>query len=174
MAETEPIRHCTNCGAPVEQRQAFGQVRPVCPECGRVHFIDPKVAAGAVISRDGRILLVRRAVEPRVGQWTIPAGFVEADEDPRQTAARECQEETGLQVRITELLDVVHGREHPAGASIVILYRGEIVGGELAPDDDVDAVDFFPPEQLPKLAFRATHAAIQRWREAEAQRSQAG
>lgn len=167
MAETEPIRHCTNCGAAVEQRQAFGQIRPVCPECGRVHFIDPKVAAGAVISREGKILLVRRAVEPRVGQWTIPAGFVEADEDPRQTAARECQEETGLQVRITELLDVVHGREHPAGASIVILYRGEIVGGELAPDDDVDAVDFFAPDQLPTLAFRATQAAIQRWREAK-------
>lgn len=170
MAETAPIQHCASCGTKVEQRQAFGQVRPVCPACGRVHFIDPKVAAGVVVSRNGQILLVRRAVEPRVGEWTIPAGFVEADEDPRHTAARECLEETGLQVRITDLLDVVHGREHPAGASIVIVYRGEVVGGELAPDDDVDAVDFFAAGQLPKLAFRATRAAIQRWRALEHQR----
>ena len=165
MAEPATIRHCISCGAQVEMRQAFGQLRPVCPECGRVHFIDPKVAAGAVIDQHGKILLVRRAVEPKVGKWTIPAGFVEADEDPRRTAARECLEETGLEVEIGELLDVIHGREHPAGASIVIVYRAEVVGGELAPDDDVDAVDYFAAEQLPELAFRATRAAIQRWRE---------
>lgn len=165
MAEPAAIQHCISCGAKVEQRQAFGQLRPVCPRCGRVHFIDPKVAAGVVIDRQGQILLVRRAVEPEVGKWTIPAGFVEADEDPRQTAARECLEETGLRVEVGELLDVIHGREHPAGASIVIVYRGEIVGGELRPDDDVDAVDFFAAEQLPELAFRATQLAIQRWHE---------
>lgn len=167
MAEPAEIRHCISCGARVERRQAFGQLRPVCPECGRVHFIDPKVAAGAVIARAGEILLVRRAVEPELGKWTIPAGFVEADEDPRQTAVRECLEETGLRVEIGELLDVIHGREHPAGASIVIVYRGEIAGGEIAPDDDVDAVDFFAAERLPELAFRATRTAIERWQQSE-------
>lgn len=167
MAESSPILHCASCGARVEQREAFGQLRPVCPDCGRVHFIDPKVAAGVVVSREGKILLVRRAVEPQVGKWTIPAGFVEADEDPQHTAARECLEETGLQVEVSDLLEVVYGREHPAGASIVIVYRGEIAGGEPSPNDDVDAVDFFAPEQLPALAFRATEAAIRRWQEFE-------
>jgi len=167
VAEPSPILHCASCGTLLEQRQAYGQLRPVCPACGRVHFIDPKVAAGAVVSWGRKILLVRRAVEPQLGKWSIPAGFVEGDEDPRAAAARECQEETGLQVEITDLLDVVHGREHPAGASIVIIYRGEIVAGQPKANDDVDAVDFFAPDQLPELAFKATRAAIARWEETE-------
>lgn len=165
MAEPQPIRHCTNCGAEVEQRLAFGLVRPVCPACGRVHFIDPKVASGALVSRNGELLLVRRGVDPEIGKWTIPGGFVEGDEDPRLTAERECLEETGLQVRTGRLLDVVHGSEHPSGASIVIVYLAEILGGELAAGDDADAVDFFSPGQLPELAFNATRRAIESWRQ---------
>jgi ADP-ribose pyrophosphatase YjhB (NUDIX family) len=129
-----------------------------------VHFIDPKVASGVVVTRADKLLLVRRAVEPELGKWTIPAGFVEGDEDPRKTAERECLEETGLQVQIGRLLEVIHGREHSSGASIVIVYLGEILGGELAANDDADAVDFFPSTDLPQLAFQATHRAIESWR----------
>jgi ADP-ribose pyrophosphatase YjhB (NUDIX family) len=132
-----------------------------------VHFVDPKVASGALISKGDNLLLVRRAVEPEIGKWTIPAGFVEGDEDPRETAERECLEETGLQVRIGRLLDVIHGREHSSGASIVIVYLGEIIGGELAASDDADAVDFFPSTALPDLAFIATRLAIESWRSAK-------
>ncbi len=164
MAQRNPIRHCTACGAAVERKQAFGRRRPVCPACGHVHFIDPKVAAGVVVEREGKILLVRRAVEPEIGKWSIPAGFVEADEDPVKTAARECQEETGLEVRIVRLMDVIHGREHPSGASIVIVYLGEIASGDLVARDDVDAAGFFNPMELPPIAFEATRVAIDRWR----------
>jgi ADP-ribose pyrophosphatase YjhB (NUDIX family) len=128
-----------------------------------VHFLDPKVGAGVLIAKDGKILLVRRSVEPELGKWTLPAGFVEGDEDPRATASRECLEETGLVVRIGELLDVIHGREHSGGASIVIIYTGKVVGGELAPSDDADAAKYFAPSELPPLAFEATRRAIEEW-----------
>jgi ADP-ribose pyrophosphatase YjhB (NUDIX family) len=164
MAERKPIRFCISCGSPVEQRQAFGRVRPVCPSCGYVHFLDPKVAAGVVVETDGRVLLVRRSVEPEVGKWTIPGGFVEADEDPAATAVRECLEETGLKVQITGLLDVLHGQEHSSGASIVIVYRGEPKSGTLLAGDDADRAAFFEREDLPALAFAATRHALQRWK----------
>jgi ADP-ribose pyrophosphatase YjhB (NUDIX family) len=128
-----------------------------------VHFEDPKVAAAALVERDGRLLLVRRTNNPARGQWTLPAGFVDADEDPQAAAARECLEETGLEVRVTRLLDVIAGREHPRGASIVIVYLAEAVGGELKAGDDADEVAFFPANDLPALAFRATRQAVERW-----------
>jgi ADP-ribose pyrophosphatase YjhB (NUDIX family) len=128
-----------------------------------VHFLDPKVGAGVLISKDHKVLLVRRSVEPEIGKWTLPAGFVEGDEDPKDTASRECLEETGLKVKVGSLLDVIYGREHPSGATIVIIYAAEIVGGELAASDDADAVEYFAPTDLPPLAFEATRVAIEGW-----------
>jgi ADP-ribose pyrophosphatase YjhB (NUDIX family) len=148
-------------------------MRPVCPSCGKVHFIDPKVGAGVLISRADKVLLVRRAVEPEKGKWTLPAGFVEGDEDPAATAVRECFEETGLQIEITGLLDVIHGKEHGSGASIVIMYEGKILGGTLEARDDADAVDFYDPNKLPPLGFEATRRAIHRWKAISAQDSAA-
>ena len=143
----------------------------MCPACGWIHFLDPKVAAAVVLAREGKILLVRRAVEPEQGKWTLPAGFVEADEDPAEAARRECREETGLQVELLGLLDVIHGKEHSRGASIVIVYEGKILGGEIQPRDDVDAVTFFELGALPALAFEATRVAIESWSQRPAQGS---
>jgi ADP-ribose pyrophosphatase YjhB (NUDIX family) len=128
-----------------------------------VHFVDPKVGAGVLLSEDKKILLVRRSVEPEIGKWTLPAGFVEGDEDPRETAARECLEETGLEVRIDDLLEVIHGREHSSGATIVIIYTGEVLGGQLDAQDDADAAKYFSATDLPPLAFKATRVAIEGW-----------
>lgn len=163
MNDALPAIHCLRCGRRMESRQAYGGLRPVCPACGHVHFEDPKVAAAALVERDGLLLLVRRTNNPARGQWTLPAGFVDADEDPQAAAARECLEETGLEVRVTRLLDVIAGREHPRGASIVIVYLAEAVGGELRAGDDADEVAFFPADSLPALAFRATRQAVERW-----------
>jgi 8-oxo-dGTP diphosphatase len=164
MAEFDKIEFCPACGKRVELREAFGRIRPVCPHCGRVHFQDPKVAAAALVVRDRKVLLVRRVNVPERGKWTLPAGFVEFDEDPRLAAVRECEEETGLKVRVTDLVDVIYGQEHPRGASIVIVYRAEIAEGDLGAHDDADAAGFFGPDELPPLAFRATRSVLDRWR----------
>jgi ADP-ribose pyrophosphatase YjhB (NUDIX family) len=158
------ILFCASCGHAVELRLAFGRVRPVCPNCGRVHFQDPKVAAGVLVIQDGKVLLVRRALEPQQGRWSLPAGFVDAEEDPRLAAVRECREETGLEVETTGVLDVFSGREHPAGADIVLIFTAAARGGELQPGDDADAVAFFGLEEMPPLAFQATRRSIETWR----------
>jgi ADP-ribose pyrophosphatase YjhB (NUDIX family) len=164
MAEFDEIEFCPACGTRIDHREAFGRVRPVCPNCGHVHFQDPKVAAAALVERDRKVLLVRRVNVPERGKWTLPAGFVDFDEDPRLAAARECKEETGLDVRVTDLVDVIYGQEHPRGASIVIVYRAEIAEGDLGAHDDADAVGFFGPDELPALAFLATRVVLERWR----------
>ena len=142
--------------------EKFGRVRPVCPQCGWIHFVDPKVAAAVLIEQDGRVLLVRRAGDPFRGLWTLPAGFINGGEDPAEAAARECLEETGLSVRVTRVFEIVAGREHPRGADFVIVYQAEVVGGELSPDDDADAAEWFLLSDLPPLAFRATQKVLSR------------
>ncbi len=159
------VRFCASCGHAVEERLAFGRSRPVCPQCGWIHFEDPKVAAGVLVTRDGKVLLVRRAVEPQQGQWSLPAGFVDAGEDPRLAAQRECREETGLEVETTGVLDVFSGREHPGGADIVLVFTARPLGGELRPGDDADAVAFFGLDELPALAFLATRRSIEAWQQ---------
>ena len=159
MSNTD-FNYCSRCGALVNHEERFGKVRPVCPQCGWIHFVDPKVAAAVLIEQEGRVLLVRRAGEPFQGYWTLPAGFINGGEDPAEAAARECLEETGLNVRVTRLLDIISGKEHPLGADFIIVYRAEIIDGELKPDDDADAAEWFERENLPQLAFRATQVVL--------------
>ena len=139
----------------------FGRDRPVCPSCHWIHFADPKVAAAVLVQSDGRVLLVRRVNQPFRGLWTLPAGFVDAGEDPAEAARRECLEETGLTVRVTHVVDVVAGREHPRGADFIIVYAAEVLSGELAAADDADLAEWFPLGDLPPLAFRATQWILQ-------------
>ena len=154
------INFCPRCGTAVKHEEKYGLVRPVCPQCGWIHFIDPKVAAAVLIEEHGRILLVRRAGEPFRGLWTLPAGFVNGGEDPAEAAARECLEETGLSVRVTRVIDIVAGREHERGADFVIVYQAEIISGVLNPADDADAAEWFGRDQLPALAFQATQKIL--------------
>ena len=155
-----PIRFCPYCGTPVQLKLHHGELRPTCPSCNWVYFPDPKVAAAVLVKRNGRVLLTRRSYQPEEGKWALPAGFVNAFEGPAEAAARECREETGLEVAITDLLTVVSGREHPDGADMVLVYRGEVIGGTLQAGDDAAAAEFFDPGNLPPLAFRATRIAL--------------
>ena len=160
MARDSYIKFCPRCAAEVTHEEKFGMMRPVCPQCGWIHFVDPKVAAAVLIEQDGRVLLVRRVNEPFRGMWTLPAGFVNGGEDPAEAAARECLEETGLSVNVTRVLDVISGREHERGADFIIVYFAEIVSGELIPADDADAVEWFARNELPPLAFKATQKVL--------------
>ena len=151
-----PIRFCPLCGTSLIERYHTGRMRPACPNCGWVYFPDPKVAAAALISDGQNVLLARRVNDPQRGLWTLPAGFVDAGEDPARAAERECFEETGLSVRVMRVLDVIAGREHERGADFVIVYQAEILGGIISPSDDADAVEWFEYDKLPPLAFIAT------------------
>lgn len=160
MTAFENIRFCVQCGSALQPRVMFGQMRPVCPTCGWIYFEDPKVAVAVLVERQDQVLLVQRANEPGRGLWSLPAGFMDAHEDPASAAARECREETGLAVVITGLRGVVAGREHARGADFLLIYTAVIQSGDLCAGDDADAAQFFPRAQLPPLAFRATRVAL--------------
>jgi len=162
VAEYLELNYCPQCGSPLQDRQGYGRVRRYCPACDRIVFRDPKVAAGVVAEQDGRVLLVRRRAGPGQGLWSIPAGFVEHDEAPAVAAARECREETGLEVELTGLLDVVaEGRR--GEASFLIIYRGRVIGGALRAGDDAERAAFFPLDDLPEMAFTSTRCALARF-----------
>ncbi len=162
------LNYCVRCGHALERRETLGAMRPVCTQCGRVHFIDPKVAVGLVVARGGRLLLVQRRNEPESGKWSIPAGFVDAGEDPARAAEREGLEETGLRLEVTGLLDVYAKGQDTEGADILIVYTARAVGGELQPGDDAAQAAYFAPADLPELAFVSTRKIIERWAQASA------
>jgi 8-oxo-dGTP diphosphatase len=153
-------RFCPSCGGAL--RHSPGPRSPAtCTACGRPHWADPKVGVGAVVHDDaGRLLLVRRAVEPGLGRWALPAGYVDAGDDPRDAAAREVLEETGLVVRVGAVLDVYpSGLAAAGGASFFLAFAADVVGGELRAGDDAADAAFFAADELPPLAFRSTEAA---------------
>jgi ADP-ribose pyrophosphatase YjhB (NUDIX family) len=167
VAAVLEMNYCPRCAQPLQDRLAFGRTRRVCVTCDFVFFREHKVAAAAIVAREGQVLLVRRTMSPGQGKWMIPGGFVEFDEDPRQAVEREVLEETGYKVKATQLLDVIFGQEHPRGASLLILYLARFVDDKPASGMDqgeVDAVAFFPPDQLPPVAFKTTQRVIELWK----------
>lgn len=159
MKESE-VYYCPRCGTALIQAHRAGRSRPVCPACDWTYFPDPKVAAAVLVEQDGKVLLVRRTNNPHIGLWTLPAGFIDAGEDPARAAERECREETGLHVRVTELIDVIPGQEHSLGAHFVIAYRAAVLSGQLRAGDDADQVGFFRRDDLPPIAFEATKKVL--------------
>lgn len=156
----DEVNFCPRCGTELIQVKHFGHNRPTCPKCEWIYFPDPKVAVAVLILEQERILLVRRTNQPEQGKWTLPAGFVDAGEDPKLAAERECFEETGLHVEVTELINVYSGREHDRGADILIAYHAETRSGELIPGDDADKAAFFQLSDLPPLAFTSTYEIL--------------
>jgi len=156
----DEVNYCPRCGNSLIEGIRYGRIRKVCPQCDWIYFADPKVAAAVLVEKNGKVLLVRRANDPAKGLWTLPAGFVDAGEDPARAAERECLEETGLKVEVKRLIEVMAGQEHPRGANITIFYQAEIIGGEEKPSDDVDCVAYFGRDELPPLAFESTKRII--------------
>ena len=151
---------CTECGARLKRKEAFGKVRGVCPKCGHVDFDDPKVAVGVVVEQEGRIVLTKRGHEPKMGCWSFPSGYVDAGEALEEAAAREVAEETGLEVRIDRLL----GAYSSSGEKTVfIAYAGTVTGGKLAVGEECLEVVPFLPGELPDLAFPHDAAILVAW-----------
>ncbi len=156
MASRVEVKYCIRCGDAVELHPSYGQVRPLCPSCGWIYFADPKVAVGVLLEEGNKVLMVQRGCEPHRGRWTFPAGFVNAGEAPADAAVRECLEETGLKVCLRGVLDIYAKKEHPGGADFIIIYRAEVIAGQLSAADDATDARWFARDALPEIAFDAT------------------
>lgn len=160
----DPLRHahlyCPRCGQPMGRRQEGDKVRPACTACDYVQYLNPSPAAAVIVMRDGKLCLVRRKYPPREGMWTLPAGFMEYDEEIEETAVREVREETGLDVRLNGLFAVHNGILPPDRPVLLVVYRGEEIGGELCAGDDAAAVGFYDLEALPGPIAFAAHRKV--------------
>ncbi|MCP5149140.1 MAG: NUDIX hydrolase [Ectothiorhodospiraceae bacterium] len=156
----EVIVWCCRCRGTMGTREVQGRPRRVCEACGFIHFVEAKVGVGVCVIDDDRLLLVRRRFNPEKGRWSLPAGFLDSGDDPRACAVREAREETGLEVRVTGLVDVFHNPPQRGGATLFVLFEAEIVGGRLEAADDATDADFFPLDALPDLAFPSTRHAV--------------
>lgn len=158
------MQFCIRCGGRLEVQwvEAEERERPVCPACGFILYMNPKVVAGAIPFQDGRVLLLRRRIEPARGRWTFPAGYVELGESLEEAAIRETQEEVALEIGELSLLNVYSYPESPV---VTVVYLSPIFGGEPRTGTEAEEVAFFSPEALPweELAFRSTREALEDW-----------
>jgi ADP-ribose pyrophosphatase YjhB (NUDIX family) len=151
------LNYCERCGAPLQRGGEHGPNVLHCsrPSCGVPAFRNPKPCAGALVEQDGRVLLVRRAVTPYLGEWDIPGGFLHEWEHPAEAARREVREETGLDVELTELLGILLDRYGDADHNTLnIYYRARVFAGEARAGDDAADLGWFGPDELPeRIAF---------------------
>ena len=162
--ETSWERFCLRCGGVLQEQwvETEGRERPLCQNCGFILYRNPKVVAGVILSQDGRVLLLRRMIEPARGKWTFPAGFVELWESVEEAAIRETREEVSLEISELSLLNVYSYRESPV---VTVVYHSRIIGGNPQAGQEAEEVAFFAPESLPweDLAFWSTRDALKDW-----------
>jgi 8-oxo-dGTP diphosphatase len=146
--------YCVNCGTRLEPRVIEGRTLEACPNDEFVLWRDPKVATAVVVEAAGGIVLGRRAIEPGLGLWCLPGGFVNDDEGPLDAAARECREEIGADVEVTGLIGVYHIAKQGGSSMIGIGYHARVVAGqEVEAGAEMLELEVFPLDALPPLAF---------------------
>lgn len=154
-------KYCPRCGAEMVERTVDHKTRKACPVCDYVFYHNPVPAAGVVIEKDGKILLVKRKFEPYKGDWCLPAGFMEYDESPEQCAIRETKEELNVDVELKGLYGVYSGKDDPRTHAVLVMYRAKITGGELKPGDDAEEIQYFAKNEIPSnIAFLAHRQII--------------
>ena len=155
-------RFCERCGAALVTRRVEDRDRPVCPACEFVVYLDPKVAAGVIVTLDDEVVLLKRSIEPGMGKWVFPGGYVDRGEPVKAAAAREAMEEVGLEVEIEDLLGIY---SYPNETTVLIVYTGVAVGGYLKGNFETLEVRTYPPGRIPwsELAFRSTDEALRAW-----------
>lgn len=161
MTADAPYRFCPRCGGLLDLRQVrLGEPgRLVCQACAFVFYLDPKLATGTILPLDGGIVLVRRAIEPSYGKWVFPGGYVDRGETPEAAAVREAREESGLEVKIRQLLGLY---AYPGTAVVLAVYVADVTGGRLQIDEESLDIRIFAPAQIPwpDLAFTSTAQAL--------------
>jgi len=155
-------RYCPRCGAKLVEKTVDHNKRKVCPVCKYVFYHNPAPAAGVVIEKDGKILLVKRKYEPYKGDWCLSAGFMEYDESPEQCAIRETKEELNVDVELDGLYGVYSGKDDPRTHAVLIMYWAKIIRGKLKPGDDAEEIKFFAKNKVPdNIAFLAHRQIIE-------------
>lgn len=159
-------RFCAACAAPLTSRRIDGRQRSVCERCGAVVYLDPKVAAGAIVVHEGRIALIKRAISPARGTWTFPGGYVDRGEPVDRAAVRETWEESGLRIRLQGLHGVF---SYPDVTVVLIVYTAAVTGGTLTAGEECEAAVWTEPAAIPwdELAFPSTVDALRAWIERE-------
>lgn len=159
------MKFCAECASPVELRLLPDDHKPrfVCTECGMVHYENPKLIVGSIPEwEDGRILLCRRAIEPRHGLWTLPAGFMENGETTTEAGARETLEEANAHVAMGELYSM-HNLSYIN--QVHLLYRARLLDLDFSPGVESLEVALFAEAEIPwdTLAFRPVKFTLQRY-----------
>ena len=158
------MKYCTECGQPVRIKVPPGDNRPrhVCDSCNTVHYQNPKIVTGTLPIWEDQVLLCKRAIEPRYGLWTLPAGFMEIGETTEQAAERESREEANANIDIQQLYTVI---SLPHIDQVYMLYRASLSDLDFYPGEETLEVKLFQEKHIPwqELAFRTIHFTLQRF-----------
>lgn len=156
-----PYRFCPRCGGTLGLRRVKHNEpeRLVCNACEFIFYLDPKVVAGTIFTIRDEVVLLRRSIEPAMGRWVFPAGYVDRGESVVDAAVRETLEESALEVVVRRLLGVY---SYSGSPNIIVVYAAEVVAGKLAAGDENDAAATYPVAQIPwdELAFPSTADAL--------------
>ncbi|MBM4259770.1 MAG: NUDIX hydrolase [Deltaproteobacteria bacterium] len=155
------FQYCPKCGGSLgrQRLKTHEPERLVCASCTFIFYDDPKVAACTVPIVDGKIVLLKRGIEPSYGKWVFPGGFLDRGERVEDAAARETWEEVNLKVEVTKLINVY---SYPGYPVVVVVYLAKVVGGDLQAMDETLEVRTFAPHEIPweDLAFPSTRDAL--------------
>src|SRR5690606_5809237 len=158
------MKFCSNCGDPVALRVPPGDNLPryVCDACNTIHYVNPRMVVGCSPEWEGRILLCRRAIEPRHGYWTLPAGFMENDETLAQAAMRETREEANARVALRDMYSVL---SVPRASQVHVFYRAELLDQDFGPGIESLEVRLFEEAEVPwdVLAFRTVSTTLRHY-----------
>ena len=133
-----------------------------CVECDRIIYSDPKVAVAAIIPMDGGIVLLKRAIEPQIGKWSFPSGYVDRGEKLERALEREVLEESGLVVGVGWLVGVYSAEGE---AVVLVVYHADVVSGELMAGDETSEARVFALDEMPELAFEHDDRIVRDWSE---------
>jgi ADP-ribose pyrophosphatase YjhB (NUDIX family) len=142
------MKFCSHCAAPVALRIPEGDTHPryVCTVCGAIHYENPKVVVGCIPQWEDKILLCKRAIEPRYGLWTLPAGFMENDETTIEGAMRETLEEAGARVDVLDLHTLFN---LPHVNQVYVMFRGNLIDLDFGPGPESLEVALYEESQIP-------------------------
>ena len=158
------MKFCSRCAAPVARRVPPGDSLPrwVCDQCGEIHYQNPRLVVGSIPEFEGRILLCRRAIEPRYGYWTLPAGFMENDETTGQGALRETTEEAGARVELLAPFSMI---SVPHVNQVHLFYVARLLDLEFKPGEETLEVALYEEAGIPwkEIAFRTVAATLRHW-----------